>query len=528
MAHKRFEVDFVGHACLKVTHGETTLLTDPWLAGPAYTAQWYLYPLPDRSVPLSDVQYIQYTHGHEDHLHEPSFQLLPKNATVLLTKQWFASNRNWLLDQGFQRVREMTPGRWISLGDDVRMVSLVNNINSLSVLRSSDEIIVNANDALHSYDDACIDFYCRRIQSLVKGRPIDFVFCGFGGASYFPNCLRHAQKDDQTIALAREAHLARGFARVVQNLKPRMAFAFAAGLVLLEPFNHWINGVRFATDPIALTLGLVPEMDGRMFRLQPGDRISDGEFIRGATAGPGDPVADYRSIYAEEIRAKTERPCLAPERGNEVLEAVETNFRERLNRGKNKLDFDRALRPGDFDWAVRLRDCPEAIIRLTFARGELTATGLRPDQLSEVRDMVVEANSDVLLAGVSSLWGGDSLQIGYGGIFYLRSNESVEQNHTRRFVKLATKLPLQSDYLRMSPIRGIEHLIHSPYLAHQAMRKLLPNTHGATGGSPSAGYDARRWIEAPPCAGCPACDIAPQEDLTRAELSSFADDRAGS
>ena len=43
------------------------------------------------------------------------------------------------------------------------------------------------------------------------------------------------------MAVAREAHFAKGFARVVQNLNPRMAFAFAAGLVLLEPFNQWIN-----------------------------------------------------------------------------------------------------------------------------------------------------------------------------------------------------------------------------------------------------------------------------------------------
>jgi hypothetical protein len=38
----------VGHACLKVAHGDTELLTDPWIDGPAYSDQWYHYPLPDR------------------------------------------------------------------------------------------------------------------------------------------------------------------------------------------------------------------------------------------------------------------------------------------------------------------------------------------------------------------------------------------------------------------------------------------------------------------------------------------------
>ena len=146
MEQRRLEIDFVGHACLKVTHGDTKLLMDPWIDGPAYTEQWYHYPLPDRSVSLDDVQYVQYTHGHEDHLHEPSFHLLPKQATVLLTKQWFAGNREWLLDEGFEDVVEMTSGRWMSLGDDLSMVSLVNRSDSLSVLRTSEEVLVNADD----------------------------------------------------------------------------------------------------------------------------------------------------------------------------------------------------------------------------------------------------------------------------------------------------------------------------------------------------------------------------------------------
>lgn len=517
MEKGRLEIDFVGHACLKVTHGDTRLLTDPWIDGPAYSDQWYHYPLPDRSVPLDDVQYVQYTHGHEDHLHHPSFHLLPQEATVLLTKQWFPGNREWLLDEGFERVDEMTSGRWMSLGDDLDMVSLVNRSDSLSVVRTSNEVLVNANDALHCYDDGCIDFYCRRIQSLVEGRPIDYLFCGFGGASYFPNCLRHPEKDDHGVAVAREAHFARGFARVVQNLKPRMAFAFAAGLVLLEPFNQWINEVKFANDPIAVAREALPEMEGRLFKLRPGDRIADGEFTRAVASLPVDPVADYRSVYADEIRAKEERPRLEPERADEVLRAVETNFRERLERmRRNKPEFD---------WAVRLLDRPEAILRLTRADGELTAAMLPADRLDEVRDMVVEANSEVLLAGVGSLWGGDSLQIGYGGLFELRSDASVDKNHSKQFLKLATKLPLQSDYLLMSPVRGVSHLAHSPYLARQAARMVLRRPNSAI--SESAGkadiMEARYWIEAPPCEGCPICDVSPDEDLVREDLASHVD-----
>ena len=234
----------------------------------------------------------------------------------------------------------------------------------------------------------------------------------------------------------------------------------------------------------------------------------------GAAPSSADPVTEYRSIYANEICAKVERPRLERERAEAVLRSVEANFRERLERMRtHKLGFD---------WAVRLRDRPDAILRLTRAHGELVAERLPPDRLSEVRDMVVEANSVVLVAGIESLWGGDSLQIGYGGIFELRSDASVDENHSRHFLRLATKLPLQSDYLLMSPLRGISHLIHSPYLARQVVRMVLPSDNSPTADSAGRGdvMDARRWIEAPPCAGCPICDVSPSENVVREELAA--------
>ena len=408
MGAETFDIRFLGQAGLKITRGQTTFLTDPWLSGPAYEEQWYLYPLPDRSVRVDDVNYIWYSHGHEDHLHEGTFDLLPKDAAVLLTKQWFTGNRQWLIEHGFADVREITSGHWVELGEDLSIVSLVNRSDSLSIIRTSREVIVNVNDALHCYDDACIDFYCHRILSLLKGRRIDYVFCGFAGASYFPNCLRHPHKDDVAVARAREQHFVSGFARITKHLSPRMAFGFAAGAVLLEPFNHWINEIKLSNDPVEVTTELMPEMHGRVFKLRPGDRIADGDFHPGDVPVPADPVADYQSVYAAEIRAKRERPQIARETGESVLRVVEGNVRDRLNR----INADKFA----FDWAIRLRDCPDAILRLTLADRRLVATRLTPEQLPEVKDMVLEASSRVLLACVSSRWGGEALQIGYGGI----------------------------------------------------------------------------------------------------------------
>ena len=77
----------------------------------------------------------------------------------------------------------------------------------------------------------------------------------------------------------------------------------------------------------------------------------------------------------------------------------------------------------------------------------------------------------------------------------------------------------------MSPIRGISHLMHSPYLARQAARMVLRRPNSAI--TESAGkkdiMEARYWIEAPPCEGCPICDVSPDEDLIREDLASHVD-----
>jgi len=365
------------------------------------------------------------------------------------------------------------------------------------------ETLVNVNDALHCYDERCIDHYCRRIQSLLQGRTIDYLFCGFGGASYFPNCIRHSRKDDREVAIARERHLAQGFTRVVRNLQPRMAFAFAAGLVLLEPFNLWINDVKFSNDPVALAEQQLPSMRGHVFKLLPGDRIASGQLERKSSDLTAEEhVAEYQRIYAGEIETKKGRPMITKEAADRALQRIQSNFQQRLKQ----------VRSGrlSFDWAIRLRDCPHAILRLTVQNGNCQAEMQPLERLDAVRDMVVEANSDVLLAGLESLWGGDSLQIGYGGIFYLRSDASVRDNHSRQFLRLATRLPMQSDYLRLSPMRGIDHLLRSPYLMREAVRIAVSKVHRGNLDS-SAGrsemIEASQWIEAPKCAGCPVCNV---------------------
>ena len=78
--------------------------------------------------------------------------------------------------------------------DVVQCSNLVNRSDSLSILLTDREAQVHVNDALHCYDDRCIDDYCGWIDSLLGGRTIDYLFCGFRGSKLLSKLLASSPK----------------------------------------------------------------------------------------------------------------------------------------------------------------------------------------------------------------------------------------------------------------------------------------------------------------------------------------------
>src|SRR5678816_2684388 len=77
----------LGNATLQFFRdGHPVLATDPWLKGTCYFGSWAL------EKPLTDTQianvlasdYIWISHGHPDHMHVDSLEMLPKGKRVLV------------------------------------------------------------------------------------------------------------------------------------------------------------------------------------------------------------------------------------------------------------------------------------------------------------------------------------------------------------------------------------------------------------------------------------------------------------
>ena len=72
------------HACLEISYEGFTLLTDPWLDGPAFLGAWAPWPAPDASGADLRPDAILITHEHSDHFHEPTLRHFDKRTPMFV------------------------------------------------------------------------------------------------------------------------------------------------------------------------------------------------------------------------------------------------------------------------------------------------------------------------------------------------------------------------------------------------------------------------------------------------------------
>src|SRR5262249_2093318 len=272
-------IDFIGHASLLVRCGPIKLLTDPWWAGPAYHDQWYPYPFPvPERYDLSALDALYISHGHEDHMHPPTLERLTKDVTAVIPRSYDSGNADFLRGLGFERIEQLPNGARHVLrrcGAEVALTIFTALGDSMLSVEDGSEVLLNLNDALHYAREDVIEAYCRVLRA--RFPRIDYLFCGYGGASYFPNCFRVPGKDDAKVAEKRERSFLHNFALITQRLAPKMAFPFAANFVLPDERNWWISELRLKMPrPDEVIAPLCRKLATSIHDLAPGDYVEHG------------------------------------------------------------------------------------------------------------------------------------------------------------------------------------------------------------------------------------------------------------
>jgi hypothetical protein len=403
----------IGHACLEIETSGLRILTDPWWAGPAYTNQWYAWPTPQPAdITEKPVDYVYLSHGHEDHLHVDTLRQLRAGATALVPEFLHGSIAPFLRDElGFSQVIELKHGKTVTLRRGLKATCYVNLTDSILVLEDGDRVLVNANDALHASSPAVIDYLCRVIRS--RHPTVDTLYLGFSGASWFPNCLRVAGKHDRSIARAREELFCDNFLRVVDLLQPRVACAFAASFVLVDPQLRWINDVKFEVrTPDQAYAQKRKGGHSRVHLLLPNDVVDGIDIIAGTAPRPS-PQELSRAMettlrHAVE-RAEHLRP-LTPDQLKDLVQRLHVRVAG---------NHDRLRRPTPFNVEIRLRDNPGIAMRVEVdAKQARAALGV-----SRKADAILELRAEILDAAISHDYGLESITIGYGAVVTLEKPE---------------------------------------------------------------------------------------------------------
>jgi L-ascorbate metabolism protein UlaG (beta-lactamase superfamily) len=491
----------VCHACVIIDTGDCKLVTDPWSTGSSYCGQWHLFPRPVNTERLNETEAVLLSHGHEDHLHEASLRALPKTVPVFYPYSWYGGTKQFIEAMGFRDVIEAFPQKVYRVGSRTIVTYLVNSLDSIIVIESGGKVLVNINDALHSYPTKIIDVFLKAI--LERWPKIDTVLCGFGGASYFPNTIHCPGKNDVEIAEAREQLFAHNFCKIVNELRPTVAVPFAADFVLLGDRQRWINNVRF---PRALLADYCRRIygDHAASRIEPmysGDVLIDDELV---------PVSPYRQQmrnhslshlideqYDYEIAEKRVASWVSETEAESLRRAMLSNIKSRAN-----LYSPDKLNQANF--SVQVSDVRHnSFYNVRFQNGEpLIERGANP--AAEVV-LVLETSSQILSYSFSSEWGGDAITIGYGCEIRVLNQDTIAGGVDIMCVRLLTRQPPASRHWKVEPIRVARHLLSSPTTRKWAVRAVLNRSSQY---SEKRNNDVlREWLFRSKCEVCRACDL---------------------
>jgi len=483
-------VDFLGHATLLIRHGALTLLTDPWWSGPAYAGQWYPYPLPvPERYDLRQVDAVYVSHAHEDHLHAETLREVLRaapTAQALIPRRYDTQMRDYLRRIGFRRIREVPSGTPLTLrkrGSAMRLTLITHMDDSLMAVEADGEVLVNANDALHASRRDLIDEYCRILRR--RFPRIHFLFCAYGGASYFPNCFHVPGKDDHAVATAREAFFLRNFALITHQLQPAHAFPFAAHFVLPEERTWWISALRLQAEPPSHTIGrFLGESATSLHDLQPGDFV-DSSAVHVSPPAVHDDVEHVRYVVLARYPSRTERPALAADDFEDLVHNVRTSIARHTLGAAERLDA-----------VIALVDVPAQAIHVAIEDGTASVAGVERSAVDRMQpELVFETHSDLLKRTMRSPFGRDLISIGYGAEVRIRSQRDMQRGqHERLLALLAPPQPRWRHHFRKHPLRTLGFVVGDPSMRYALAGRLLERRRRRRPVAPEPGlYELGDW-----------------------------------
>ncbi len=406
------KITFISHAAILIETRGVRILSDPWWRGPCFGVQWWLQSEPFLEA-LEDAppDFIYISHDHSDHLHPGTLRRLPRSARVLASaatgiKDQIAALGFGTIELEPRTAREIAPGLKVE-------ITPTWFTDTFMVLDDGEKVCVNLNDAVHS----AADEDRKRVLDDIRARypKIDYVFCGYGTASYFPNCYFFPGKDDCATAERRQAHFVRAWASTIHELRPRFGFPFAASVVFLDDALFWLNEpLHNALRPVDVYHAAYPGDATEVHDIAPGFAIENKEVLRNALF---EPVS--RSDLARRTQDIWRANAAAPAQKRDIESLVDL-LRRNVDLARDYLrEFE-----GDYRVLIRLRGSDSGI-ELRKDGDSISVGAVVVGAENDGYDVVFSTRFAYLRRALTSPLGHEVLIVGSGGTFTMRDRHAA-------------------------------------------------------------------------------------------------------
>ncbi|MFC5459249.1 MBL fold metallo-hydrolase [Massilia niabensis] len=422
------KITFIGHASILIeTHG-ISILSDPWWRGPCFGAQWWVYPAPAVDT-LKNItpDYIYISHGHNDHLHPGTLKGFSRTTVILVAAS--SNMAGFIRDMGFTVVE--VGDEAIALGSEGVSCRIMPTYSDDTLMAISDdcEVCLNINDALHSAPAAVQETVAARLKELYP--VIDYVFCGYGTASHFPNCYVIPGKNSAATAAYRQTYFNRQWARLINRLDPRFGFPFAADVVFLEEDLQWANEPMHNSErPTDAFRELFPQSAVSVVDIAPGYVIEQGTTCTAKLWKPLS-IDALRCDLGEQIARANRYGSVTGEALGEVatlLQGVLDAHRDYLLSYERNYRFFIRFRNSDAGILIEKRGRHLELKQIDTKDGDLPAF-----------DVMYTTRLQYLRNSLEQRYGNEILFVGSGGIFEYADRESAGKNLHREFQVLLRK-----------------------------------------------------------------------------------------
>ena len=232
----------LGNATIQIfADGRPVLATDPWLVGTCYFGSWALdHALtPQQIANAVSSDYIWISHGHPDHMHHESLDLMQPGRKVLLPDHYHSEIKDHLVERGFS-VTVLKYREWFQVSPTVSVMCL-DNINQDAVLiaRIGDALLINLNDSPIAGEEAFL-------RKLVRNHPNDKTYLA-ALCSIDADMFNFVDESGRSIAGPpdeRKPGAIWGVARNADRLGAKNFCCSSSQHIYVRPDSMWANDYR--------------------------------------------------------------------------------------------------------------------------------------------------------------------------------------------------------------------------------------------------------------------------------------------